>query len=108
MKLTEILVAGMLSGVATGLVIDHFQNRATYQHKLDCNKVSDKYVVHPGDTLWSIAQAYGTTIPELARFNPKVKQDPNFIKAGEKLCVPNFSPLYNVETAPRKNYKARN
>lgn len=104
MKLVEILVAGLVSGAVTGLVINHVENKESYKSKPDCNQASNSYVIRSGDTLWGIAQAYGTTIPDLKRFNPNIKEHPHHIRAGERICVPNFSPLYQVDTAPRKYF----
>jgi len=44
--------------------------------------------VQSGDTLSSIAQAYGTTIDELVRLNGLASQDV-IISVGQKLLVPN-------------------
>ena len=43
------------------------------------------HVVRPGDTLFKIAQMYGTTVEELRRLNPGV--DPNNLQVGRKLKV---------------------
>jgi LysM repeat protein len=47
-----------------------------------------EYEVETGDTLSSIAQAYGTTIDELVRLNGLASQDV-IISVGQKLLVPN-------------------
>lgn len=46
-----------------------------------------RYTVQPADTLWSIAQRFGTTWQELQRLNPNIK-DPNHIAVNQVLEVP--------------------
>ena len=43
------------------------------------------YIVRPGDTLWSIAQRYGTTVDNLLRKN--AISNPNIIYPGLKLNI---------------------
>lgn len=45
----------------------------------------DYYVVRPGDSLWSIAQRYGTTVPELTRLSKL--NNPNLVYPGQVLRV---------------------
>lgn len=47
---------------------------------------STQYRIQPGDTLWAIAQRYGTTVEALARVNHI--QNPDLIFAGEWLTIP--------------------
>ncbi len=44
------------------------------------------YVVRPGDTLYSIANMYNTTVAKLMAANPGV--DPNNLRVGMMLCIP--------------------
>lgn len=44
------------------------------------------YVVQPGDTLYRIAQRYGTNVPTLAGMNNLA--DPNYIYVGQRLIIP--------------------
>lgn len=44
------------------------------------------YTIQPGDTLTSIANAYGTTVPVLARLNGLI--DPDRIYAGQRIRIP--------------------
>jgi murein DD-endopeptidase MepM/ murein hydrolase activator NlpD len=44
------------------------------------------YVVQRGDTLFSIARRFGTTVPELVQLNGI--QNPNLIRVGQRLIVP--------------------
>jgi LysM repeat protein len=48
-----------------------------------------EYVVQPGDTLFSIAQRYGTTVDALSRANGLV--NPWFVQVGQKLVIPQGS-----------------
>ncbi len=50
----------------------------------------DTYVVQPGDTLYSIAKRFGTTVEELARLNGI--KDPSRIQAGMRLLLPGLPP----------------
>ena len=45
------------------------------------------YTVQPGDTLWGIAQTYGTTVAALANHNDIA--DPSLIYAGQEIRIPN-------------------
>lgn len=47
----------------------------------------EQYTVRPGDTLWDIARQYGTTVREIVRLNPQIK-DPNLIRPNEKIDIP--------------------
>lgn len=44
------------------------------------------YTVQPGDTLWGIAQTYGTTVAALANHNDI--SDPGLIYAGQEIRIP--------------------
>lgn len=48
------------------------------------------YVVRPGDTLYSIAWRYGTTVAAIARMNGLV--NPSYIYAGQRLRIPGSQP----------------
>ncbi|MER3456676.1 MAG: peptidoglycan endopeptidase [candidate division GAL15 bacterium] len=52
------------------------------------------YVVQPGDTLWSVAQRYGTTPHELARANGMRLEDA--LKIGQVLTIPPAESLLPV------------
>jgi LysM repeat protein len=59
------------------------------------------YEVRPGDTLWSIAQRFGTTVPTLLALNRLKPQQP--IKPREVLSLPSAASQPVVaEVAPRR------
>lgn len=43
------------------------------------------HVIQPGDTLYKIAQKYGTTVQELMRLNPGI--NPNDLRVGQRIMV---------------------
>src|SRR4029453_3421914 len=47
--------------------------------------VAKVYKVRPGDTLWAIAQRFGTTVPTLVAMNSLKQQS---VKAGQVLMLP--------------------
>ncbi|HEY64347.1 MAG TPA: LysM peptidoglycan-binding domain-containing protein [Caldilineae bacterium] len=49
----------------------------------------DTYIVRPGDTLYSIARRYNTTVATLQRLNHL--SNPNLIRVGQRLIVPDAS-----------------
>lgn len=51
---------------------------------------TDYYYVQRGDTLKGIAIKFHTSVDELLRLNPQIK-DPNLIKAGQRLVVPHIN-----------------
>lgn len=54
------------------------------------------YSVRSGETLSGIAKAQGTTVDELMRLNPSIK-NPNLIYSGQSLNLPNASPAEQKE-----------
>jgi LysM repeat protein len=47
------------------------------------------YFVKPGDTLYGLAQRYGTTVAALASANPAV--DMNSLRVAQRICIPRQS-----------------
>ena len=45
------------------------------------------YTVMQGDTIYTIATKYGTTVPAIMAANPQIT-DPNLIYPGQKICIP--------------------
>jgi len=45
------------------------------------------YTVQPGDSLFTIAQRFGTTVPAILALNPQIT-DPNLIFPGQRICIP--------------------
>ncbi|AEB12737.1 LysM peptidoglycan-binding domain-containing M23 family metallopeptidase [Marinithermus hydrothermalis] len=56
------------------------------------------YEVQPGDTLYRIAQRYGTTIPALVAANRL--EDPNVLAVGQRLRIPGEHPWPQTWPAP--------
>lgn len=58
---------------------------------------STTYTVVKGDTLWKIAVKYQIGVSELIAANPQFK-NPNLIYVGQKVNIPEASPLQAFET----------
>lgn len=56
------------------------------QNWLSEEKVGKPYVVQVGDSLWKIAQKFGTTMEKIIAYNELT--DPNLIRPGQELIVP--------------------
>jgi LysM repeat protein len=56
------------------------------------------YVVQKGDLLSKIAQRFGVTVEQILSANPKIK-DPNKIKAGDQIIIPDAAPTTVIEEA---------
>jgi peptidoglycan/xylan/chitin deacetylase (PgdA/CDA1 family) len=66
-----------------------------------------EYTVVAGDTLYSVARRFGTTVPQLQAWNaeryPSLVSDPNTLQAGWRLIVagePNVTPLPTPSAVP--------
>ena len=57
------------------------------------------YVVQPGDTLYSIAQRFGTTVEAIAATNDIA--DPSLINVGQKLVIPTPQPEPVLSPQPK-------
>jgi len=55
-----------------------------------CPAGSFAYTVQPGDTLFLLAQRFGTTVAAIQALNPTV--DPNNLVVGSTLCIPGAAP----------------
>lgn len=64
-------------------------------------KTDGSYVVCPGDTLWSIAADFDTTVDELLAMNPSASET---IKEGQILRIRAFNPVTKVMTKQRVEY----
>ncbi|MGE5599169.1 MAG: LysM peptidoglycan-binding domain-containing protein [Bacteroidota bacterium] len=56
-----------------------------------CPPGSFPYVIGPGDTLFRLAQTYGTTVNAILSLNPGL--DPNNLQIGQTVCIPGPSPV---------------
>ncbi|WP_084170997.1 LysM peptidoglycan-binding domain-containing protein [Desulfofalx alkaliphila] len=52
-----------------------------------CPPGTSRYTVRAGDTYFSLAQRFNTTVEEIRRANPGV--DPNRLQVGQVICIPN-------------------
>jgi len=50
------------------------------------SKVSNIYMVKPGDSIWKIAQKFGTTMEELIELNNL--SNPRFVLPGQEIIIP--------------------
>ncbi|MGB9780748.1 LysM peptidoglycan-binding domain-containing protein [Caldanaerobacter sp.] len=48
------------------------------------------YIVKPGDSLWTIAQKFNTSVDAILKANPEIK-DPNLIYPGQRIIIPGTS-----------------
>ncbi|HOA90671.1 MAG TPA: LysM peptidoglycan-binding domain-containing protein, partial [Bacillota bacterium] len=48
------------------------------------------YTIRAGDTLFSLAQRYNTTVDAIIRANPGI--DPNNLRIGQVICIPSSTP----------------
>ena len=56
------------------------------------NRLVDRYIVQPGDTLFEIAQMFGVTVKDLVAWNSEQIKNPNLIYAGQIFVVgPNLT-----------------
>lgn len=55
------------------------------------------YTVQPGDSIWKISQKYEIGVAELLKANPQIA-NPSLIYAGQKITIPEGSPLKTLET----------
>ena len=60
------------------------------------------HVVESGEVMWRIAEAYGVPLNMLIAANPHI-EDPNLIRAGDKLNIPRLSP--DPAPAPGDEYE---
>lgn len=69
----------------------------SFNLKMKDNEVSgstgNTHTVVKGDTLYSIAKKYGTTVANLQTLNPKI--DPNSLQIGQKLVISGSNPTYH-------------
>ena len=62
----------------------------SYPSSSACPPGTQAYRIAPGDTLWALAQEYGTTVEAILAANPCV--DPRFLQIGRRICIPAPAP----------------
>ncbi len=91
--------AGRIRGISGNVDLDYFTDGMflSDEHASTPFKHQEKniyYTVQRGDTLWSLAQKYGTSVSELVELNDI--SNPNLIYVGETLKIPHG--VYNSDT----------
>ncbi len=70
-----------------------------YFYQRQCPPGTRPYVIRPGDTFYSLAIRFNTTVPAIISANPGV--DPNFLQIGQVICIP-MQPIF--PPCPEGNY----
>lgn len=65
-----------------------------------CPAGSVPYTIRSGDTLYRIAQDYGSTVQQIIDANPGI--NPNLLRIGQQICVPVGVQIY--PSCPTTNY----
>jgi len=81
-----------------GLTADGIVGPATWRVLDRLLRGYDTYTVRPGDTLYSIARAFYTTVNAIVTANPGI--DPDRINVGQRLTVPYGIDLVTMDVAP--------
>lgn len=98
-------VAGAAVGAGVATAAD--KNKPQAQDQTQATKSVDKaepasattqYQIKPGDNLTKISRQFGTTINDIMKLNPQIK-DPNLIYAGKTLNIPNTVKEHSSELA---------
>lgn len=56
------------------------------------------YTIKPGDTLWDIAKSNNTTVADIQKANPNIK-DPDVIQAGQTITIPGADNITGASSA---------
>jgi LysM repeat protein len=51
------------------------------------------YTVQAGDTLWGIAQMFGTSVSAILAMNPRFQANPNLIHVGDQIMLDGYAPV---------------
>jgi len=81
-----------------GLVADGIVGPATWSVLDRLLRGYDTYTVRPGDTLYSIARAFNTSVNAIVTANPGI--DPDRINVGQRLTVPYGIDIVTFDVAP--------
>jgi len=96
--------AAVGAGIATAADKDKPQAQDQTQASKSVDKTEPKtaattqYQIKPGDNLTKISRQFGTTINDIMKLNPQIK-DPNLIYAGKTLNIPNTVKEHSSELA---------
>ena len=58
----------------------------------NCPAGQTPYTIRSGDTLWALAQSYGTTVDEIIKINPGI--EPERLQVGQRICLPFVEASY--------------
>ncbi len=95
------------AAVGAGVATAADKNKSQAQDQTQATKSVDKaepasattqYQIKPGDNLTKISRQFGTTINDIMKLNPQIK-DPNLIYAGKTLNIPNTVKEHSSELA---------
>ena len=56
-----------------------------------CPQGSTAYIIRPGDTLFALAQRFGTSVSAIIALNPGL--NPNTLIVGQRICIPGAAPV---------------
>ncbi|MFI8494432.1 LysM peptidoglycan-binding domain-containing protein [Peribacillus butanolivorans] len=88
---TSVFIENLAKGHVNGLVkAFNLKKKAAAENVV----TSTSYTIVKGDTFYSIAKRYGTTVDNLKSLNPKV--DPSSLQIGYKLVVSGLKATYHT------------
>ncbi|MFH0070694.1 N-acetylmuramoyl-L-alanine amidase [Peribacillus sp. NPDC056705] len=88
---TSMFIENLAKGHVNGLVKAFKLKKKAAKENVEA---STSYTAVKGDTFYSIAKKYGTTVDNLKSLNPKV--DPNSLQIGQKLVVSGTTAIYHT------------
>jgi len=70
-----------------------------YSFYRQCPPGTQPYTIKPGDTFYSLAQRFGTTLAAIISANPLV--NPSMLRIGQQICIPR-QPIFPA--CPERNF----
>lgn len=62
----------------------------SFEQTVSCPDGSTRYTIRSGDTLYNLAQRFGTTVNAIIALNPGL--NPNSLQVGRIICIPGTAP----------------